>query len=342
MVRTVLVDKAIQTITFLNPDPVPYGTLPFSPGATSTSGLPVTYLSGNEDIVVISDGMLILRGAGTTEITASQPGDNNFNQAPDVVVSLTVTKAPLTVTADNKTRAYISENPALTLSISGFVYGENQSVIDVLPSAATIADQNSPVGEYEITVAGGEDDNYEFSYVSGVLTITKIPQTVTFTAYPQSILVDETFELEATSTSGLTVSFESEDPDIAGVTGTILEGKARGNAVIKAYQPGDENYLEAEATISVEVISSHSNIMYLFTPNNDGFNDLWEIPGLETYGTCSVKVYNRWGKLVFSSPDYHNEWDGTSDGVKLPPAAYYFIIKTGNSGTITGTVNIVR
>jgi len=342
VVRTVLVDKAVQTITFRNPDPVPYGTLPFSPGATSTSGLPVTYLSGNEDIVVISDGMLILRGAGTTEITASQPGDNNFNQAPDVVVSLTVTKAPLTVTADNKTRAYISENPALTLSISGFVYGENQSVIDVLPSAATIADQNSPVGEYEITVAGGEDDNYEFSYVSGVLTITKIPQTVTFTAYPQSILVDETFELEATSTSGLTVSFESEDPDIAGVTGTILEGKARGNAEIKAYQPGDENYLEAEATISVEVISSHSNIMYLFTPNNDGFNDLWEIPGLETYGTCSVKVYNRWGKLVFSSPDYHNEWDGTSDGVKLPPAAYYFIIKTGNSGTITGTVNIVR
>lgn len=342
VVRTIIVEKAGQTINFSEPGPVPYGTLPFSLGATSTSGLPVTYLSGNEDIAVISDGMLIIRGAGTTEITASQPGDNNFNEAADVVVNFTVTKAMLTVKADNKTKAFISANPELTLSMTGFVYGEDQSVIDVLPVASTIAGHDSPVGDYEITVAGGEDNNYEFSYVSGVLKITKIPQTITFTAYPQSILVDETFELAATSTSGLTVSFESEDPDIAGVTGSTLEGKARGNAVIKAYQPGDDNYLEAEATISVEVISTHSNIMYLFTPNNDGFNDLWEIPNLETYGTCSVKVYNRWGKLVFSSPDYHNEWDGTSGGVKLPSAAYYFIIKTGNSGTITGTVNIVR
>jgi gliding motility-associated-like protein len=100
--------------------------------------------------------------------------------------------------------------------------------------------------------------------------------------------------------------------------------------------------MEAEATITVEVISTHRNIMYLFTPNNDGFNDLWEIPELESYGRCSVRVYNRWGKLVFSSPDYHNEWDGTSDGVNLPPAAYYFIIKTEKPETITGTVNIVR
>jgi gliding motility-associated-like protein len=80
--------------------------------------------------------------------------------------------------------------------------------------------------------------------------------------------------------------------------------------------------------VEVEIISTHENILHLFTPNNDGFNDLWEIPDLASYGKCEVRVYNRWGKLVFSSPDYHNEWDGTSDGVSLPSAAYYFIIKT--------------
>ena len=63
---------------------------------------------------------------------------------------------------------------------------------------------------------------------------------------------------------------------------------------------------------------------------------------LISYGKCDVRVYNRWGKLVFSSPEYQNEWDGTSNGVSLPSAAYYFIIKSETAGTITGTVNIVR
>jgi gliding motility-associated-like protein len=82
--------------------------------------------------------------------------------------------------------------------------------------------------------------------------------------------------------------------------------------------------------------------MHLFTPNNDGFNDLWELPDLVTWGKCDVKVYNRWGKLVFADANYNNLWDGTSNGSPLPEGAYYFVIKTENAGTVTGTVNIVR
>lgn len=340
--RTLIVNKADQVISFLNIAPAVYGSMPISPGATASSGLPVNYRSGNEEIVQINDRMIVLRGAGTVDITASQPGDGNFNPAENVTVTLIVTKAQLIVTAEDKTRAFQSPNPELTISCSGFVYGEDHSVLDVLPVAFTNANADSPVGDYDIDISGGEDDNYDLIYVPGVLTITRIPQTISFTVYPESILVDETFEVEATASSGLAISFESSDPAVAEMTGTTLKGVSRGNTVIRAYQPGDENYLEAEATITVEVISTHRNIMYLFTPNNDGFNDLWEIPELESYGRCNVRVFNRWGKLVFSSSDYHNEWDGTSDGVNLPPAAYYFIIKTEKPETITGTVNIVR
>jgi gliding motility-associated-like protein len=169
-----------------------------------------------------------------------------------------------------------------------------------------------------------------------------IPQTITFTSYPDRLLVTETFELVASATSGLPVSFESKEPEVARVNGSVLTGLSRGNANIRAYQQGNENYYAAEDEITVEVVSTHENIMYLFTPNNDGFNDFWEIPELDSYGSCEVKVYNRWGKLVFSSSEYHNEWDGTSNGANLPSAAYYFIIKTETAGTITGTLNIVR
>ena len=82
--------------------------------------------------------------------------------------------------------------------------------------------------------------------------------------------------------------------------------------------------------------------MNLFTPNNDGYNDYWEITGIESYGSYDIRVFNRWGKMVFSSTNYENDWDGTNDGVALPSTAYYYVIRTESSGVITGTVNIVR
>jgi len=253
-----------------------------------------------------------------------------------------VTKAHLTVTADNKSKPYLLANPVLTYTCSGFVYSENISVLDVLPSVTTQAVTDSPAGNYVITVTGGNDNCYDFIYNIGILTITKIPQAITFTAYPDKLLINEAFELEAVATSGLPVLIESKDPQIASLTGTTLIGIAPGKVEIGALQPGNENYYSAEANISVEVISTFENIMHLFTPNNDGFNDYWEIPDLESYGECEIRVYNRWGKLVFSSSDYHNEWDGTSNGVSLPSAAYYFVIKSQTTGTVAGTVNIVR
>jgi gliding motility-associated-like protein len=334
--------KADQVITFPPIAPVVYGVSGFNGGASSSSGLAITYSSENSLVAEVINDNIYIRGVGNTNIIASQSGDNNFNRAEDKMVSLIVTKAHLTITADNKLKSFLSANPPLTYTCSGFVYNENAIVLNVPPTLNTDASQDSPVGDYMITVTGGNDDCYDYSYATGILTITKAAQTITFTAYPDKLLLNETFDLKAVATSGLPVSFESKDIQIARVTGSTLTGISRGNAEIRAYQQGNQNYYAGETEVSVEIISTHKNILYLFTPNNDGFNDYWEIPDLESYGKCDIRVYNRWGKLVFSSPDYHNEWDGTSNGIKLPSAAYYFFIKSEAVGTITGTVNIVR
>lgn len=340
--QTLTISKANQIITFPAISPVTYGVPGFSAGASSTSGLTVTFSSDNITVAEVINGIITIKSPGNVNITASQAGDDYFNPANDVTVNIAVSKARLTIIADNKSKPYLSANPPLTYTCSGFVYGENTSVLDVLPSVTTDAATDSPSGNYVITISGGNDDCYDFRFFTGILTITKIQQTITFTYYPDRLLVNEAFLLAAVATSGLPVTFESRDPQIAGVTGTTLTGISRGKVEIAAIQAGNENYYSAEAEISVEVISTHENILHLFTPNNDGFNDFWEIPDLESYGECEIRVYNRWGKLVFSSSDYHNEWDGTSNGISLPSAAYYFIIKSQNSGTITGTVNIVR
>jgi gliding motility-associated-like protein len=340
--QLLIVEKANQTITFPAIDPVVYGATPFIPASETSSGLQVTLASNNTEVVEIVDGYLTVRGAGTAIITASQEGNGNYNPAPDAEVTLIVGKAQLTVTADNKSKAYLEQNPDLTFTCQGFVNGEDLTALDNLPAPSTEATSASPVGTYAIVLSGGADDNYDLILEDGVLTVTRIPQTVSFISWPSELLVTKTGTLQAVASSGLPVLFESTDESHATVTGSNLLGVSRGTVVVRAYQPGDNNYDAAEATVTVEIISSHANIMNLFTPNNDGYNDHWEISGIDSYGTHDIRVFNRWGKLVFSSTSYENDWDGTCDGVALPAAAYYYVINTQNAGTIKGTVNIVR
>jgi gliding motility-associated-like protein len=340
--QTLVVNKANQTITFGALSAVTYGAGDVAPIATASSGLAVSFSSGNATVATFVGGMIHVTGAGTSVITASQAGNTNFNAAPDVPRTFTVNQANLTFTAENKTKVFLQPNPALTYTISGFVNGETQSVINVLPSIQTTALQNSTVGTYPIIISGGNDNSYNFLYTAGTLTITKSQQTITFAGIPQKLLVGDSYTLVASSTSGLTVLFESMDTQIATVSGNQLTGVFKGIVQIRAYHPGDQNYFAAEVFAPAEIYSTHKDIMYLFTPNSDGFNDYWELPKLSVWGKCDVRVFNRWGKLVFADANYNNLWDGSSNGSPLPEGPYYFVIKTENAGTVTGTVNIVR
>jgi gliding motility-associated-like protein len=81
----------------------------------------------------------------------------------------------------------------------------------------------------------------------------------------------------------------------------------------------------------------------IITPNSDGFNDSWRIPGIELYPGATVEVYDRWGKRVFYSSDYDQPWDGTSGGELLPMASYHYVINLNNgSPALIGNITIMR
>jgi gliding motility-associated-like protein len=334
------VNKATLTVTADNKVKT-YGD--FNPLLTLTySGF-----KGTDDITVIDTALTVSTAAvqystpGIFSIVPAGGTDNNY-KFTYINGTLTINKAILTFSADNKTRDYLASNPVLTFIITGFINGETQSVIDIMPTIQTAAVQNSNAGTYPITVAGGSDSCYIFIYRAGVMTISQIAQIITFIDVPAKMYVKDVYTVIASSTSGLQVQFESDNPEFATISGDQITGVARGTMHLHAYQPGDQNYLPAEIFADIEIISTHRDILHLFTPNNDGFNDTWEIPDIQSYGKCDVKVYNRWGQMVYANKNYDNLWDGTSNGKPLPDGAYYFIIKTENSGTITGTVNIVR
>ncbi|MCB0764008.1 MAG: gliding motility-associated C-terminal domain-containing protein, partial [Flavobacteriales bacterium] len=63
------------------------------------------------------------------------------------------------------------------------------------------------------------------------------------------------------------------------------------------------------------------------TPNDDGINDRWEIPGIADYPGAEVAIHDRWGQLVYKSTGYREPWDGTNGGKKLPVGTYYYSIQ---------------
>ena len=86
-----------------------------------------------------------------------------------------------------------------------------------------------------------------------------------------------------------------------------------------------------------------------FTPNGDGFNDIWIIKGLDggCYSSVTVDVYNRWGSLVYHSDNYTNSWNGDYQGHPVPDATYYYAVKATDPTTNTfrefkGSVTILR
>jgi len=82
-----------------------------------------------------------------------------------------------------------------------------------------------------------------------------------------------------------------------------------------------------------------------FSPNNDGVNDLWNVKYLESYANATVKVFSRYGGVVYqSNKGYSNPWSGQFNGIDLPAGTYYYIIdpKTKGRKVISGAVTILR
>ncbi|NEW84216.1 MAG: T9SS type B sorting domain-containing protein, partial [Mariniphaga sp.] len=95
-----------------------------------------------------------------------------------------------------------------------------------------------------------------------------------------------------------------------------------------------ENYSVLPASVYIIITPLSIFIPEGFSPNGDGVNDYFILQGAERY-TIDLKVFNRWGNLVYSSKQYLNDWGGLSNaGVlisnQLPVGTYFYIVKFNN------------
>jgi len=255
---TVAINKASQTISFTAPQSRTYGAADFGAGATASSGLEVTYSSDKPEVASITAGGLVhIVGEGTATISAHQAGDADYTAALKVQQTLSVNKALLTVTANNASRSYNTEEPPFSASYAGFVNGDDAAVVIGAPAFSTSADIYSPVGSYPIIPSLGtlEAANYSFSFAQGTLAVGLASQTITFNALPvQTYGAAAGFDLGFTpGASGNPVSFTSSNPAVATVSGSTVTIVGAGDTEIVAQQPGDTNYASATAKQTLTV-----------------------------------------------------------------------------------------
>ena len=107
---------------------------------------------------------------GTYDIIISKGSVTNYN---DTYVNgkLTITKAPLKITAKDYTIKQGEPLPTFEATYEGFKINETSAVLTKQPTISTTATSASEPGEYAITVSGAKAQNYEISYVKGKLTI---------------------------------------------------------------------------------------------------------------------------------------------------------------------------
>ena len=98
-----------------------------------------------------------------------------------------------------------------------------------------------------------------------------------------------------------------------------------------------------DTAIAEVVVEEGVVVPVVFTPNNDGVNDVFWIPnaGLAEY---NLSIYNRWGELIFENTSSKAEWAGyTFGGLAVPDGTYFYILDLGNdTEPLRGSIEVKR
>ena len=183
---------------------------------------------------------------GTYPIKASGASSSNYSISY-VDGTLTITPRTLYASVGNYERLYNEDNPSFEVKYDGFVGNENENVLITKATASTTATKTSDVGSYPIDVTGGSADNYKFSYTSGILTINKAEQTISWEQDLSGLKVGDQVELLAVASSGLPITYTMDSNNFAelysaGNNKKYLDCKAEGQFTIRATQDGNKNY----------------------------------------------------------------------------------------------------
>ena len=123
-----------------------------------------------------------------------------------------------------------------------------------------------------------------------------------------------------------------------------------GNLINLSLNPGnytvtvmDNNACTEDTSFVIAAISADC-VPNVFTPNGDNINDTWSLENTFLYSDSEIRIYGRYGKLLFQSVGYNIPWDGKNEnGNDVPEGSYFYHIEIGHDfDVIKGSVTIFR
>lgn len=355
-------NRSGQTLSLNTLPTMVYGDGDYSLPSETAQGLPLTWSVEDESVAIISstNDRLIIMGAGTTTVTATQAGNNEYQ--PFVRnFTLTVNKFPLNITAVNKTMEYGDAVPAYELIYSGFVNGETSSVLTSQPTITCSATNTSNVGNYSIVPSGASASNYNISYFNGTLTINKAPLTITANSYtinqkdelPEYGVTYDGFKNDETSsvlTTLPTITCDATDSETVGAYDITPSGAAATNYSFN-YVSGTLTVNAVESvTIAMKTGGGVARSMIAYSSKYA--LDFTSRPELKAYIACGyndkkevllvhVKVVPPYTGMVIKTSN--GIYDGGEYDVPTTTEEYYYVnllVPVVETGTVTPTETI--
>ena len=242
-----------QTIIFNSLSNATYGDAPYTISATGgASGNPVVFTSSDPLVATCSgtNGTTItVVGPGTCTIFANQAGNSSYNAAAETTQTLTVDQKALTISAATAIdKVYNGTNVA---TITGTLNGVISPDVVTLTLSGTFADVNANTGiavTSTSTLGGANAGKYTLTQPTGLTaSITQVTTNTIngFGTITNKIIGQVPFTLTATSTSGLTVTYESSNTAVATISGNTVTIVGVGSTIITASQAGNGNYVAA-------------------------------------------------------------------------------------------------
>jgi len=297
------------------------------------------------DIIICSTDSVFLEGAYQNQAGTYIDNFASFYGCDSIVTTnLTVDTATILSAEDQ----YICRGESIEL----FVNGSDDLIWEpsIGLSCSTCHDPvASPLQTTTYTVTSpsclGGDTSIEVT-----VYVNESPQ-VSISPYPDvTILKGEETTLIATTTDPLAIIgwYDMAGNEICGDCREVTVAPEEGTTYYARIN--DELGCGNEASVNVKVDSDCTigefEVPNMISPNGDGANDDFEIIAEGIAGIDLVRVYNRWGELVFESNDISIKWDGTHKGQPLNPGVYVYYLEgrclDEAKFTRTGNITILK
>lgn len=303
---------------FINPtsglncqfDPIVIGVSNTNPGQISWTGPGIV---GNNNTYIIQINLDGIYYFNLTEFTTGcTSSDSILVEAPDVIDISSLSYANISCFGGSNGQIQVTATSQSALS-----YNWNPSVSN--SSSA----QNLSAGVYLITLT-----NEDGCQVDTIVTLTEPnPLSITFLDSQISECGEANGFISVNGSGGISpFSYNWSN----GQSGAYLDGIDEGAYILTL---SDANNCSVTDTFSIECLPLLPIIAPQFlSPNGDQLNDLWILQNTAQYPELEVKIYNRWGGLVYEAKPYLNDWNGWSikgspEG-PLPAATYFYYIDT--------------